>query len=129
MIDTDALLARYKIAPRGVIHVGAHEGEEVQGYLKAGYRRILLVEANPDLARKLNETFASQPAVTVVNVAICDKPGQITLNVMSMDQSSSILPLKLHQGLYSSIQMTHKKPDAFDDVLAQRLKASATASA
>jgi FkbM family methyltransferase len=110
MIDTNALLARYKIAPRGVIHVGAHEGEEVQGYLNAGYRRILLVEANPALAQKLTEKFASQPAVTVANVAICDKPGQITLNVTSMDQSSSILPLKLHQELYPSIQVTHTVP-------------------
>jgi len=106
IIDANALLARYKIALRGVIHVGAHE-EDVQGYLNAGYRRILLVEANPDIARQLNEKFAHQAAVTVVNVAISDKPGQITLDVTPMDQRSPISPLKLHQDLSPSNQVTH----------------------
>lgn len=107
MIDTNALLSKYRITPRGVIHVGAHEGEEVEGYLAAGYRRILLIEANPDVFKKLQAKFGHLPSVQMVNVAICDRPGRIVFNVTSMDQSSSILPLKLHQELYPSIQVTH----------------------
>lgn len=32
----------------GVIHVGAHEAEELEGYVEQGIQRVLWVEANCD---------------------------------------------------------------------------------
>lgn len=42
-----ATLAQLGIQPRGVIHVGAHHGEEVPLYVGCGFTEIVLVEPDP----------------------------------------------------------------------------------
>ena len=37
----------------GVIHVGAHVGEELEQYIASGFKRILLIEANPIVIPRL----------------------------------------------------------------------------
>lgn len=37
-----------RIAPQAVIHVGAHQGEEVPIYLSCGFQKITLIEPDPD---------------------------------------------------------------------------------
>jgi FkbM family methyltransferase len=49
-----ALLRKHQIAPRGVVHVGAHTGSELQLYLKLGFARALLLEPNPILHEPLH---------------------------------------------------------------------------
>ena len=107
MIDIRKLLQAQGIQPRGVIHVGAHEGEELAEYLSIGFQRILFVEANPIVFQKLQANTKGQARVHLANVAISNCSGTVTLHVTSMDQSSSILPLKLHQTIYPSIQVTN----------------------
>jgi len=46
---------RTSLAGRGVVHVGAHQGEEVESYFEHGFQQILLIEANPDWCRWLEE--------------------------------------------------------------------------
>lgn len=48
-----ALLRKHQIAPRGVLHVGAHTGSELQLYLELGFSRALLLEPNPILQEPL----------------------------------------------------------------------------
>ena len=40
---------KYKVPLRGVIHVGAHRGEEVHQYEELGAKKIIWVEPNPDV--------------------------------------------------------------------------------
>lgn len=49
-----ALLRKHQIAPRGIVHVGAHTGSELQLYLQLGFSRALLLEPNPILQAPLN---------------------------------------------------------------------------
>lgn len=46
-------LREHRIEPRGIVHVGAHLGEEAEDYLAAGFREILFVEANPAIFPRL----------------------------------------------------------------------------
>lgn len=41
-------------AGAGVVHVGAHTGEELELYIASGFRKILLVEANPAVIPRLS---------------------------------------------------------------------------
>lgn len=41
-------LAELGVKPQGVLHVGAHHGEEVPIYLQSGFTSVTLVEADPD---------------------------------------------------------------------------------
>ena len=84
--------------PRGVIHVGAHEGQEVESYLACGFRKILLIEANPELAAGLHARFRDRPEIAVHTFAAADVDGELALHIHTSRSGSvepaSILELK-----------------------------------
>ncbi len=106
MIDLRGILSQRGIVPRGVIHIGAHEGEEVEEYKSLGAENILLIEANPQVYSKLAARVGHLPGVRGVNCAIANHDGVAILRVTSGSQSSSLLPLKLHSRLYPDIVET-----------------------
>ncbi len=108
MLDLNQLCKQHSIVPRGIIHIGAHEGTETEKYLEMGAKKILFIEANPAVFERLQKNTADFPEVLAVNCAISDRCGKMTLHITSMDQSSSLLPLKHHQDYYPDIKETHK---------------------
>ena len=64
---------------------------------------MLLIEANPKLVERLRSIVATTPGVSIAHCAINDTDGPVDLHVASHDDSSSILPLKLHQRIYPTI--------------------------
>ncbi|MDA3889603.1 MAG: FkbM family methyltransferase [Allgaiera sp.] len=97
------LLSQYGIKPRGALHVGGHKGDEIKTYRARGISPVVFIEANPGLAQGLRDRFANQGDVTVIECAASDEEGRATFNITSMDQSSSLLPLKEHAKLYPKI--------------------------
>lgn len=86
------LLRRLDIEPRGVVHVGAHLGEEVPIYQRIGFRHIILVEPNRELADQIDE---SQPAVQVIRAACGAYAGVALFHVTTNTKLSSLhRPLK-----------------------------------
>jgi FkbM family methyltransferase len=105
MIDIGAMFVAHGIKPRGVIHVGAHHGAELEGYLQMGFERVLFIEANPALIPRLKEKAdAYSGKVFVANAAAMDADGLVMLNLASMDQSSSVLALYRHKEIYPTIK-------------------------
>ena len=104
MLNLQTLCEQYNIQPRGVIHIGAHEGNELSTYQEMGIKRILFIEANPVVFERLQTHVRGIPGVIPINCAISNQNGIATLYVTSMDQSSSILPLKTHKNIYPSIK-------------------------
>lgn len=74
------------LEPRGVVHVGAHKGQEVPDYRAAGFERIVLIEPNPAMWRHLDRL----DDVTVHRCA-CGPTGTATLHVTAASQRSSLL--------------------------------------
>ncbi len=107
-LNIQELCRQYSITPRGVIHVGAHEGAEITAYQQMGAHKVLFVEANPSVFERLQANIAVYPNVEAVNCAIADRNGTVDLHVTSFDQSSSILQLKHHQEIYPHITETHQ---------------------
>lgn len=108
MLDIGQLCQEHSIVPKGVIHVGAHEGTEVESYQRMGVQKILFIEANPSVFERLQQNIATYSNVQAVNYAISHENGTINLRVTSFDQSSSVLPLKHHQDIYPDIVETHQ---------------------
>lgn len=81
------LLRQQGIPARGVVHVGAHLGQEIPIYRAAGFGRIVMVEANPDLAARIPREGVA------VHVAACGRTsdGFATLHITPNDQQSSTL--------------------------------------
>ncbi|MEG4583368.1 FkbM family methyltransferase [Microcoleus sp. MON1_C5] len=107
-LNIQELCRQYSIEPRGVIHVGAHEGTEITAYQQMGAQKVLFVEANPAVFERLQANLTGMPDVRSVNCAISNQNGTINLHVTSFDQSSSILQLKHHQEIYPHITETHQ---------------------
>ncbi|WP_445176620.1 FkbM family methyltransferase [Microcoleus sp.] len=104
LLDLQQLCGKHSVAPRGIIHIGAHDGKEIARYRAMGVQRVLFVEANPAVFERLKTNIAGFPNVVAVNCAVSNINGTSTLYVTSMDQSSSILPLKEHQKFYPEIK-------------------------
>jgi FkbM family methyltransferase len=104
MIDIEIQFRKFEFKPKGVIHIGAHEANELETYKALGFQKILYIEANSQLAFKLKAKFQGQPNIMVAHAAITDHNGTVNLKITSFDQSSSILSLAMHKEIYPAIQ-------------------------
>lgn len=104
------LLKQYNITPKGVIHVGAHIGEELEHYINLGVKKLIYIEANPEVIPILTDhvnKFKDKIDVKIYNYAITDKNAEIPFYVTDNVMSSSLLKLKLHQKYYPTVH--HQK--------------------
>lgn len=99
----EEVCALHDVRPRGVIHLGAHVGQEIPLYLSWGVP-VVWVEANAELIEQLCRNVGGNPGQTVVEAAISDKDGvYIPFYVASNGGSSSILPMKTHRDRYPEV--------------------------
>lgn len=103
-----ALLARFGVSPRGIVHVGGHHGEDIESYLAAGCRHVFYIEAHPTIFDRLqrhvafwrdwlavlarNYGMASVPTIDALHAAAGPQPGTATLNLTEDEGLSSLLP-------------------------------------
>ncbi|KAB2966167.1 MAG: FkbM family methyltransferase [Thermoanaerobaculia bacterium] len=128
MLDLPALFREHRIPPRGVIHVGAHEGQELPVYREMGFARALLIEANPAVFARLESAVGGAAGVELVSCAICDREGTVELRVTSFDQSSSLLALKHHREVYPDIvesEVLAVPARRLDNLISERTEADA----
>ena len=108
-LDLKNLFSQNSIIPKGIIHVGAYDGKDIKLYQTLNISKFFFIEANPTVFERLKaNTTRSSVDVTVVNYAISNQNGKVTLYVNSMVQSSSILPLKHYRDIYPNIKETHQ---------------------
>lgn len=75
-----------------IIHVGAYKGEEVPSYKKQ-YKKIIMIEADPDNFLALKEKYEKDPDVELINLIISDEEGVVPFYKTSNGQSNSIFKL------------------------------------
>lgn len=78
---------RYQIPIEGIIHVGAHKGQEVEEYLELS-TNIALWEPIPSLAKKLIDTW---PTLKVVEAAAWHQEARLDFWVTDFSEGSSAL--------------------------------------
>jgi FkbM family methyltransferase len=94
----------HKVVPSGVLHIGAHIGEEIVRYSAEGISHITWVEANKELIPELTKNI-SRYAIDqrILNCALWDKDEQINFHITNNQQSSSIFLLGTHAEHYPQI--------------------------
>ncbi len=115
IIPLDKIVQRYPISGEGVLHIGAHKGEEREAYARCGFRKVVWIEANPELVillRKMVELDQGRfEFEEVIEAAIHDVNGAwMELNITNNSQSSSVLPLGLHRNFYPRIKVIERIP-------------------
>lgn len=82
---------------RGILHVGAHECEELSCYVENGIlpSNIDWVEANPTLVERMKSQ-----GIYVHNAAVSDIEAELPFYITNNGQSSSLLPFGTHEKTY-----------------------------
>jgi FkbM family methyltransferase len=107
LISFDYIFDKYNLKIKGILHIGAHECEELGSYLKHNISidNQLWLEAIPEKVNFCVENFKN---INIVNVIISDKDNEtVTFNVTNNYQSSSILNLKTHLIEHPHIHVTN----------------------
>lgn len=90
---------------KGIIHIGAHEAEELDQYVSAGITNVLWVEANPNKQKIIEKKISSFPKMKLGQFAASFVSGGTgKLNISNNGQSSSLLNLGTHSQYYSDIK-------------------------
>ena len=101
LITLDSLVEKYNVNFKGVLHVGAHECEELNDYEKYLPRnKILWVEALPT---KVELSIQKYPNVLIENAVVSDVVEKVRFNIANNGQSSSILELGLHTLIHPEV--------------------------
>ena len=105
----------------GIIHIGAHELEELSCYLKRNVSRIIWIEANPEKYDLINRKINNFENMVLGKFAAGSKNSIRNLNIANNGQSSSLLELGTHLNNYpevkydSIIEVEIKKVDEWMD--------------
>jgi FkbM family methyltransferase len=90
-------LAARGIRIRGVLHIGAHECEELKDYVAQGIPAVAVdwIEANPELVARM-----SARGIHVHQAAVSNIEAELPFHVTNNGQSSSLLPFGTHAESY-----------------------------
>lgn len=108
LISVKELARNWSINPSGVVHVGAHLGEEALAYQEFGWLPVIWLEAQPELVQILQERLHT-PAHKIIQAAIWNVNDLVlNLHVASNSQSSSLLAFGSHSTDYPDITFTNE---------------------
>jgi len=94
LISLDEIINKYNLTLKGILHVGAHECEEINDYEKYISRdKILWVEAMNDKVEFCKERYQG---INIEQAVISDKVETVPFNITNNGQSSSILEFGIH---------------------------------
>ena len=124
---TVALLDYHTVDRRGVLHVGAHYGLELEAYLACGFQRVSYVEANPQVWEPLEEHVefwrrwsqvmgtcygARPPQLEVLRAAAGENEGVAQFHLTECPGQSSLLsPTDSGIRVVESVEVTTKRLD------------------
>ena len=107
LINLETLCINYAFTPKGVLHVGAHEVEELEVYNKIGVKKIVWIEGNPKIFEKIK--CLENENNKIFNYLVADKDDdEIDFFITNNGQSSSILKLEKHLDYHPQVYVVDK---------------------
>jgi len=93
---------KYKVAVKGVLHVGGHLGEEYPIYKKSGAQKIVFFEPMPDFFNELAKKLKGHDDVILINKALGsqNETREIHINRGSGESTSFLKPTALYDGFF-----------------------------
>ena len=99
LIDLKTLIKKYDMDIRGVIHIGAHNGNEYDVYKNLGIKEMAFFEPQMDIFKELKRKVG----MFAWNYALGNFNGKTKMYVASNGQSSTLLEPKEHLNQYPGI--------------------------
>jgi FkbM family methyltransferase len=92
-----------------VLHVGAHNAEELAEYTKHNWTEVTWVEVQPDKVELLKKKLPAHH--TLIQAAVWNESGiSLELKVMSNTESTSLLNLGTHATEHPNVKLSHSIP-------------------
>ena len=109
LIPLPLLIQHFKLRIHGVLHIGAHECEEMDAYTQAGVdeNNIIWVEAIKDIVDNMKKKNSNLNIFQAVIDIVNDK--EVEFNIADNGQSSSILEFGTHSKHHPHVKMIAKK--------------------
>ncbi len=97
LLDFERLIRKYDMRISGVLHVGAHFGEEYLSYIDNGISRVVFIEPLKENFQVLEDRFGAMDDVVLINKGAGSEKKQLNMYRASNDLvSSSVLKPKRH---------------------------------
>lgn len=107
ILDLITLNSQYTCSFTGVLHIGAHYGQEYRTYKQLNMNTIIFVEAVPNTYNILRHSVGSE--CVCINAAMGNQEGMIDMYISNADPCSSALKPKLHIERYPEITFPYKQ--------------------
>jgi len=111
LINFDYLKTCYDLKIKGVIHIGANNGQEISDYVSDNVKNLLFVEPIPTVYEKLLENinlYSDKIDVISYNIALGNDIKDVDFTISSNNgMSSSILKPNLHLSLHPEVVFTN----------------------
>lgn len=123
ILDFDTIISKYNLKINGVLHIGAHHGQEYKLYKSRNIRNLIFFEPLKDNFNILKITVGDE--CILHNIALGNKSGFVEMFVETDNygMSSSILEPKLHITQYPFIKFDKRETvemKKLDDIVFNR---------
>jgi FkbM family methyltransferase len=85
------IIVKFNLSKKGLIHIGAHWGEEAEEYDRIYFENILWIEADPDNYKILKNNISNYNNQKAINVLCSDKKDIVFFNITNNQGHSSSL--------------------------------------
>lgn len=111
LLNLTTLVKNYRLSITGVIHVGAHHGQEVPEYMQLGIKNIALFEPCAKAFTVLQNKYGSHHHIRLFNYACATHAGyaEMYTETANQGQSNSLLKPVNHLLHYPEIKFTDRE--------------------
>jgi FkbM family methyltransferase len=108
VLDFGFLFRKYDLDIKGIVHVGAHFGQEYDVYRRHEIKKIIFFEPQPHAHNELKRRFGGSENVVIEKYALGSnsKLTDMYIETANNGMSSSLLKPKVHLRQYPHIQFT-----------------------
>lgn len=110
LINLEKLISKYNVHPTGVIHVGAHHGQEFDTYIENGINHVVFIEPSSNAFNVLQERLSNRNPIggslELINAACGAENTHALMNLEASNsgQSNSLLKPKNHLLVHPEIK-------------------------
>ena len=109
LISVSDLVNFWGVKPKNVLHIGAHNAEELEAYTKHNWNQVTWVEAQPDKIEYLKKKLPVHQKL--IEAAVWNESGiSLELKVMTNTESTSLLNLGTHASEHPSVTLNYEIP-------------------